>query len=447
MNLARQIERYLPGQLLELVKEISGQAAKRGQRVYLVGGVVRDLLLGYPNFDLDLVVEGDAVKLAQQVAEASQAKLLTHHRFGTAKLRYENFTLDLATARKETYARPGALPAVTPGTLRDDLIRRDFSVNAMAISLAANDYGELIDPHQGRSDLEHRLVRVLHPKSFTDDATRILRGVCYEQRFGFELEPETARLLKRDTLMLDTISGDRIRHELEHILEEKRPELVIKRLADLGVLDRLSPSLKGDGWIAEKFGDARRLKKPNQLPSLYFCLLVYSLSKRDIEQFLARLNIPAKLSLAMRDTFHLKSSLPTMDKPSLKPSEIYYLLREYEPVAIQANAMATESSTTHRHLQLFLTKLRYVRASLNGEDLKKLGLSAGPQMGKILEVLHRAKLDGEVHTRADERKLALSLSPKLQGREGKKTPERRAKVAGQKILGKPPRPARQKKLP
>jgi tRNA nucleotidyltransferase (CCA-adding enzyme) len=414
MNLARQIEQYLPGQLLQLVKEISGQAAKRGQRVYLVGGVVRDLLLGYPNFDLDLVVEGDAVKLAQQVTETRQAKLLAHHRFGTAKLRYENFTLDLATARKETYARPGALPAVTPGTIKDDLIRRDFSINAMAISLAANDYGELIDPHQGRNDLEHRLIRILHPGSFTDDATRILRGVCYEQRFGFELEPETDRLLKRDIPMLDTISGDRIRHELEHIFEEKRPELVIKRLADLGVLHRINPSLKGDGWIAEKFDEARRLKKPTQLPSLYFCLLVYSFGGKDIEQFLARLNIPAKLSRAMRHTLRLKTKLQLLNEPSLKPSEIYYLLREYEPVAIQANAMATESSTIHRHLQLLLTKLRYVRTFLDGEELKKLGFSPGPEMGQTLEVLHKAKLDGQVRTKADEKKLALSLSPKLE---------------------------------
>jgi tRNA nucleotidyltransferase (CCA-adding enzyme) len=414
MNLARQIEQYLPQQLLELVKDISGQAAKRGQRVYLVGGVVRDLLLGYPNFDLDLVVEGDAVKLAQQVAETSQAKLLAHHRFGTAKLRYENFTLDMATARKETYAKPGALPAVTPGTLKDDLIRRDFSINAMAISLAANDYGELVDPHHGKSDLEHRLIRILHPGSFNDDATRILRGVRYEQRFGFEFEAQTAQLLNRDIPMLDTISGDRIRHELELIFKEKQPELAIKRLAELAVLPRISPSLKGDGWIAEKFDKARRLKKPTQLPSLYFCLVIYSFSERGIEQFLARLNISAKLCRAMRDTLRLKTSLPLLDKPSLKPSEIYYLLREYEPVAIQANAIASDSSMIHRHLQLFLTKLRYVRTSLDGEELQRLGISAGPEMGKVLQVLHKAKLDGEVRTRADEKKLALSLSPKLE---------------------------------
>ena len=344
MNLARQIEQYLPRQLLELVKDISRQAAKRGQRVYLVGGVVRDLLLGYPNFDLDLVVEGDAVKLAQQVAETSQAKLLAHHRFGTAKLRYGDFTLDLATARRETYARPGALPAVTPGTLKDDLIRRDFSINAMAISLAANDYGELVDPYQGKSDLEHHLIRVLHPKSFSDDATRILRGVRYEQRFGFEFEPQTAQLLKRNIPMLDTISGDRIRHELELILKEKQPEFAVRRLAELGVLPRISPFLKGDGWIAEKFEKARRLKKPTQLPSLYFCLLIYSFSEKDVEQFLARLNISANLSRAMRDTLRLKTSLPSLDKPSLKPSEIYYLLREYEPCLLYTSPSPRDRS-------------------------------------------------------------------------------------------------------
>jgi tRNA nucleotidyltransferase (CCA-adding enzyme) len=413
MNLARQVEQYLPRQLLELVQDISGQAAKRGQRVYLVGGVVRDLLLGYPNFDIDLVVEGDAVKLAQQAAETSQAKLLAHHRFGTAKLRYENFTLDLATARKETYTRPGALPAVTPGTLKDDLIRRDFSINAMAISLTANDYGELVDPYQGKNDLEHRLIRILHPESFSDDATRILRAIRYEQRLCFELETQTAQLLKRDIPMLDTISGDRIRHELELIFKEKLPEFVIQRLAELGVLQKISLALKGDGWLAGKFDKARRLKKPAQLPSLYFCLLIYSLSESSIEQFLTRLNISGKLSRAMRHTLRLKTRLPLLDKPALKSSEIYYLLREYEPVAIQANALASESTTAQRHLQLFLTKLRYVRTALDGEELKGLGISAGPEMGKVLQILHKAKLDGEVRTKADEEKLALSLVPKL----------------------------------
>ena len=414
MDLSRQIEEYLPRPLLKLVKQISRQGAKLDQKVYLVGGVVRDLLLGYPNFDLDLVVEGDAVKLAQQVTETGQARLLAHKRFGTAKLKYDDFTLDLATARKETYARPGALPAVTPGTLIDDLIRRDFSINAMAMSLTTDNYGQLIDPYQGKNDLEHRLIRVLHSRSFSDDATRILRGVRYEQRFGFEFEAQTADLLERDIPMLDTISGDRIRHELELILKEQRPERAIERLGELGVLARINSSLKGDGWIADKFDRARRLKKPAQLPSLFFCLLVYSLNETDIEQLLVRLNIPAKLSRAMRDTVRLKTRLPLLDEPSLKPSDIHYLLTEYETLAIQTDAIATESPTVRRSLQLFLTKLRYVRTALDGEDLKKLGVSPGPEMGRVLRMLHKAKLDGEVCTRADEKKLAVSSSRKLE---------------------------------
>jgi tRNA nucleotidyltransferase (CCA-adding enzyme) len=411
MNLAGQIKQYLPQELLELVQNISAQADKLGQRVYLVGGVVRDLLLGYPNFDLDLVIEGDAVKLAQQIAEISQTKLVTYSRFGTANLSYGNFTLDMATARGETYAKRGALPLVTPGTLSDDLSRRDFSINAMAISLASNDYGELFDPHQGKSDLEHCLIRILHPESFRDDATRILRAIRYEQRLGFKLETQTARLLKRDIPMLDTISGDRIRHELELILREKYPEYAFKGLDELGILQRISPSLKGDGWIVEKFDKARQLNKPDQLPPLYFCLFVYPLSEKENEQFIHRLNLPTKLSRALRDTLRLKSQLSFLDKSSLKPSEIYYLLHEHEPLAIQANATATESSTVHGYLQLFLAKLRYVKTFLNGEDLKRLGISAGPELGKILQALHRAKLDGEVNTKADEEKLALSLKP------------------------------------
>ncbi len=411
MNLASQIEHYLPQQLLELVRNISLEAERLGQNMYLVGGVVRDLLLGYPNFDLDLVIEGDAVKLARRIAEISDTKLIIHPRFGTAKLSYSNFTLDMATARGETYARPGALPTVTPDSLNGDLFRRDFSINAMAISLNQNNYGELIDPYQGKNDLEHHIIRILHPRSFSDDATRILRAIRYEQRLGFELEPQTAQLLKRDIPMLNAISGDRIRHELELILRERYPEYAIKRLGELGVLQRINPSLNYDGWIAKKFDKARSLNKPSQLPSLYLCLLVYPLDERENEQFIHRLNIPKKLTCTLRDTLRLKSQLHLLDKSFLKHSEIYSLLHEHDLLAIQTNAIASEPSVVCSNLELFLTKLRYVKTSLNGEELKKLGISAGPELGKILQILHKAKLDGEVKTKAEEEKLALLLKP------------------------------------
>ncbi|GAI06484.1 unnamed protein product, partial [marine sediment metagenome] len=230
MNLASKVKSYFPKELLELLRDTSKEASKLGQRVYLVGGIVRDLLLGYPNFDLDLVTEGDAVELANRIARISGAGLVIYPRFSTAKIKSGDFAIDIATARSETYARPGALPAVTPSSIEKDLFRRDFSINAMAISLTAEDYGQLLDPHHGKDDLHSHLIRILHPDSFSDDATRILRAIRYEQRLGFNLEHETARLLKRDIPMLDTISGDRIRHELELIFREEHPEHVIKRL-------------------------------------------------------------------------------------------------------------------------------------------------------------------------------------------------------------------------
>jgi len=411
MNLARQIEQYLPQQLLELIKTISREANQSGQRAYLVGGIVRDMFLGYSNFDIDLVIEGDAVKLAQKIAKVSEANLTIHPRFGTAKLSYSNFTLDMTTVRGETYAKPGALPTVTPGTINGDLLRRDFSINAMAISLNQSNYGELIDPCQGKSDLESHLIRILHPKSFSDDATRIVRAIRYEQRLEFKLEPQTAQLLKQDIPALDTISGDRIRHELGLILREKHPEYALKRLSQLGALHRISPYLKGNGWIAEKFEAARLLNKPSQLSSLYLCLLVYPLHERENEQLIQRLNMPTKLARELRDTLCLKSQLYLLDKPTTKHSEIFYLLHEYSPLAIQTNVVATGLPVACSNLKLFLTKLRYVKTTLNGEELKRLGIPAGPELGKILQMLHRAKLDGKVKTRAEEEKLALLLKP------------------------------------
>lgn len=411
MNLASKVKSYFPKELLELLRDTSNEASKLGQRVYLVGGIVRDLLLGYPNFDLDLVTEGDAVELANRIARISGAGLVIYPRFSTAKIKSGDFAIDIATARSETYARPGALPAVTPSSIEKDLFRRDFSINAMAISLTAEDYGQLLDPHRGKDDLHSHLIRILHPDSFSDDATRILRAIRYEQRLGFNLEHETARLLKRDIPMLDTISGDRIRHELELIFREEHPEHVIKRLGDLGALQRINHSLGGNEWLAAKFDDARRLGKPGELPALYFCLLAYPLNGEQLNQLVSRLNPSAKLTKTLKDTARLKLHLTQLNKPSLKPSNIYYFLHEYDPLAIKANIIAEDKPVICQHLQLFLSKLCYVKSCLNGEDLQRLGIPAGTKLGEILEILHKAKLNGEVTTKDEEEKLARRLRP------------------------------------
>jgi tRNA nucleotidyltransferase (CCA-adding enzyme) len=407
-NLSSQLEKYLPPPVLALTKNAGKEASELGQELYLVGGVVRDLFLGRANLDFDLVVEGNATDLAQRLAQASRAKLTVHSRFGTAKLNYPGFSLDLATARSETYSQPGALPAVKPGSLKDDLIRRDFSINAMALRLNPQRFGELVDQYHGKDDLDNRLIRILHSKSFVDDATRILRAIRYEQRLGFNLDAETEKLLRHNVAMLHTISGDRIRHELELILKEDEPERALRRAEELEVLSQLHPSLKGNGWLSKMFAKARQIGKLTSLSTIYLCLLIYNLSEKANEQFISRLNFPKNSSQAARQTLQLKAQLHSLTNPKLKPGDIYQLLHGYSAPAIQANALASESPVASQHLHLYLTKLRYVKPSLNGEDLKKMGIPAGPKIGEILTALHQARLNGEVRTRKEEEKFVHS---------------------------------------
>jgi tRNA nucleotidyltransferase (CCA-adding enzyme) len=408
-NLSLQLEKYLPPPVLALVKIAGKEASELGQELYLVGGVVRDLLLGRANFDFDLVVEGDAISLARKLAKDSQAKLTVHSHFGTAKLDYPGFSLDLATARSETYGKPGALPTVKPGSLNDDLIRRDFSINAMALHLNPQRFGELIDLYHGKEDLERCLIRILHPKSFIDDATRILRAIRYEQRLGFKLDAETEKLLRHNVAMLDTISGDRIRHELEVILKEDEPERALRRAEELGVLSQLHPLLKGNGWLSKTFAKARQIGKRTSLPALYLCLLIYNLTEKANEQFISRLNFSKNSAQAMNHTLQIKAELNKLAKPHVKSSDIYQLIHGYSAPAIQANALASESLIASQQLHLYLTKLRYVKPILNGEDLKKMGIPSGPEIGEILSALQKARLDGEVKTRKDEEKLINHL--------------------------------------
>jgi tRNA nucleotidyltransferase (CCA-adding enzyme) len=403
-NLSSQLEKYLPQPILALMKIAGKEASELGLGLYIVGGVVRDLFLGRANFDFDLVVEGDAIELAKKLAKYSQAKLTVHSRFGTAKLNYPDFSFDLATARSETYSKPGALPTVKPGRLKDDLIRRDFSINAMALLLNPQHFGELIDLYNGKDDLDNKLIRILHPNSFIDDATRILRAIRYEQRLGFSLEAETEKLLRRDVAMLATISGDRIRHELELILKEDKPELVLRRAGKLGVLHQLHPSLKGNGWLVQKFEQARQSYKRASLPPLCLCLLIYNLTHKENEAFMSRLNFPKISTQAMSHTLQLKAQLHSLTNPRLKPSDIYQSLRSYTTAAIQTNALASESPIASQHLRLYLTKLRYVKPLLNGDDLKRMGIPAGPRTGEILSALQKARLNGEVRTRKEEEK-------------------------------------------
>ena len=406
INLASRIQKQLPAELVHFMQAAGEIADSQGQSLYLVGGVVRDLLLGRANLDLDLVVAGDAINLASRLAQNYPGKITTHPRFNTAKLQWAKWSVDLTTARSETYARPGALPSVKPGSLRNDLSRRDFTINTMAIHLDPDHYGNLIDLYDGMPDLEHKLIRILHEKSFVDDATRIWRGLRYEQRLNFHLEESTLKLLKRDIPMLDTISSDRIRHELELVLKEEFPEKVLRRAEELRVLKWLHPSLKGNGWLAGRFEQARQLSSPTLPPvGLHLTLLTYHLTETEAEQLIIKLRLPKSLAQTLRDTNNLKARLKSLADPTLPPSSSHHYLHGSSPVAITASSLASDSPVVHHHTQLFLNTLRYVKPTLTGNDLQGMGISPGPRIKEILNLLHEARLDGKVTSKQGEEEM------------------------------------------
>ena len=416
-NLSSRIKEYLPSELVNFVQAVGAIAAYQGHHLYLVGGVVRDLLLDRSNLDLDLVVEGDALALAQQAASVTQGKLTVYRRFGTARLRWGKWSIDFVRARSETYDRPGALPRVTPGSLSEDLFRRDFTINAMAINLNPGCYGEVIDIYGGRADLEKKYIRVLHEKSFTDDATRIWRALRYEQRLDFHLETDTRRLLARDIPMLDTISSDRIRHELDLVLKEAQPEKVLRRAKELKVLSRLHPALKAGHTLSARFQRAREVVSPesqlaselasseSRLASVYLALLTYPLTDKEVEDFISLLRVPGRSAKIMRDSQNLKTKLKLLATANLAPSRVYTALQGYAPVALLVSAVATDSTTVSRNIGLFYGWLRYVKPSLTGNCLIQMGVAPGPGVKEFLERLRAARLDGEVTTRQGEREM------------------------------------------
>jgi tRNA nucleotidyltransferase (CCA-adding enzyme) len=408
INLDSKLKKYLPAELADFMHIIGEIADKRGFGLFLVGGVVRDLLLGHPNYDIDMVVEGDAIALTRSLP-LQKSKTEVHTSFGTAKYKFGKWAIDLATARSESYETPGILPAVKPSDIKTDLLRRDFTINAMAISLNPGNYGELIDPNNGIIDLKRKLIRILHEKSFVDDATRIWRAIRYEQRLDFEIEKETLRLLKRGLNMLDTISGDRIRHELEIVLREKEPEKIFRRADELKVISKIHSNLKGNEDLAEKFEEARQLGLiDTSLSMVYFALLIYQLKIEEFEIVSSNLNFNKKLNKLLKETIELENILPSLDKQDLLPSEIYFILFQYSELAIIANSISINSVTIKRNIDDYLTKLRHIKPRLNGDDLKRMNIVEGPEIKRILNMLHAARLDGKVNTKQGEIRLVYS---------------------------------------
>lgn len=405
-----KITKELPAKVASFIRVAGKIAEKTGMSMYLVGGIVRDLLIGRQSKDIDIMVEGDAIAVAASMSKILGSKPTIHKRFGTATFKLGEYRIDLATCRSETYNHPGALPSIKPGSIKEDLFRRDFTVNAMAACINTSRFGAIIDLYGGQKDLEKKLIRILHDRSFTDDATRIMRAVRYEQRLGFKLEPKTARILRRDLDMLDMISGDRLRHEVILWLEELQSGKILGRAFKLGILAKLHPALQWDRHTAKAFRDAAAIPGNLHPIQLGFAILIYNLNKEQLGELLNRLNIRGgELEEIARHTLSLRSNLTLFDRKSMKPSEIYLKLKGFNGSAVRANHLLSTSENVRSNLELYLAKLHRVKTLLNGEDLAKLGVPRGRKMGIILEKLLIARLDGKIKSRPDEERMALQF--------------------------------------
>ncbi|MBI5953239.1 MAG: CCA tRNA nucleotidyltransferase [Chloroflexi bacterium] len=401
----------IPSEKQNLLSEIAAQAESLGMSCYVVGGFVRDLLLGQPINDLDIVVEGDAVKLGKSLVEKFGGKLTTHYKFHTAiwaipsMFNVERSTLDLITARTETYSRPGALPTVTPSTIEDDLRRRDFTINAMAIRLDGDHFGELLDPLNGQDDLEKKIVRVLHPRSFIDDPTRIFRAVRYEQRYSFILHPSSFILINPESLtIIQALSGERIRHEFDLIFEEGNSHQMIVRLGELDVFKWIHPELPMFNSGHSDFLEMDTgLDIPASRTTMGYMLWLMDLSEAAILSIARRLSFSSDLTHSVWGASQLKKSLPFLVNSS--PSIWVSALEKLPLLSIYAAYLVSGEKALLDYLSFW----RHVKPRTTGDDLKARGLESGPRYGEILTRLRAAWLDGEVNSEKEEKELLNRL--------------------------------------
>ena len=354
--------RALPG--LDRVRE-----AASGTATYLVGGAVRDLLLGRDRTDLDIAVEGDAAAVGRRLG----GEVRTHERFATATVHTDGLELDLATSRSESYPEPGALPEIQPATLSEDLARRDFTLNAMAVPLAGDP--ELIDPHGGLEDLKRGALRVLHDGSFVDDPTRALRAARYAARYGFDLDPDTERLLREADLA--TVSSDRVDAELRKLAAEETARRGFELLDEWGLvplpddapelIDAVSALMVGEAWSRVADRDDAVLAAARG-------------RGRDAAGELAAAEVTA-------------------------PSQAVDLARGQDGVTLAlARALGAE------WLDRYVEEWRDIRLDIDGDDLMEAGIPEGPAIGRGLTAALRAKLDGEVASTEDELRVALDVA-------------------------------------
>ena len=399
-----QIAAAVSGGQLAVLSALRQLASEEEVPVYLVGGAVRDYVLGIPTRDLDFVVVGNATIVATELANNLSGTVTVHQRFGTATVEIDGDRVDIVTARKEAYASPGSLPEVSFSDLNQDLARRDFSINAMALPLSGES-PNVIDPHGGLHDLANGSIAILHPDSFTDDPTRMLRAVRYEQRLGFQIFETTMAELKKSINEghVPAVSGDRWRQEFQKIFDEDRGSEMFGRAIEIGILPAIHPALSNDAGLAPLIGET------SLSPCDYLAALVRDLSPVDGDAVSQRLNLPIDWARMVRDTIALKEITPTISETGAKISAICRLLDGLDPESIAVSARFSQDAQLATKLRRYLDEWRLVRTALTGDDLMAMGLTPGVKIGEVLQELHSAKLDGLISSETEERAMVNQI--------------------------------------
>ena len=398
---------------LQRVFEAVAVAAEHADGVYLVGGTVRDILLGEPSFDVDIAVEGDAVALARTLAEALDGRVRPHEKFGTAVVVYgDGERVDVVTARTEFYDAPAALPTVEHATIGEDLFRRDFTINSMAASLKGEDFGRLVDPFGGRRDLAAERIRVLHNLSFIEDPTRIFRAIRYENRYGFRMDDHTLSLARTciEIGLVGNLSSSRLRDELFAILEEGEVAHSVRRLAELHADRAVHPHLAADEEAIDLIGRFRDLNVEFGLGIPAWRLGLAALARRlppdEVYGWLAGLKVRRKdaeqIAAAVTVGPRLVEQLRTRE---LDAAELVAIADPYAP---DAPLFALALSDDER-LRKYFGSLQAIRLEITGSDLAELGLGESPRVGEILGELRRRKLNGQLDGRESELAAAREL--------------------------------------
>ncbi|MGH2586977.1 MAG: hypothetical protein ACRDJE_18850 [Dehalococcoidia bacterium] len=413
-DLLRLLEAGLGGDETLLLDAVRAGAEDRGTAVYLVGGAVRDLLIGRMSPDWDVAVEGDAIGLAREVARRlGLERPVVHEAFGTATVTLGGAHVDLITTRQEEYPEPGALPVVRLSTLADDLARRDFTINAMALGLSGAQTGDLVDPYGGVSDLHAGVIRVLHEGSFRDDATRLLRAARYAARFRFSLERETERLAHRNRAFLATISPARVRNEFERAFAEPRPAAVFRLMQRLDLPPALLPELRfGERTLT----GLRRLSEAEWRDgALPWLVPVLRWQENRLTRYVERFALMHNEARAVRAIPRVRSALATLARDDAGPSKIVAKLDGLPEPALCAWVRWAPRSRSGMIARRYLDELRHVRPLLTSEDLKRMGVAEGPLFGEVVRALRAARLDDPTLTLDDEVRLVQDMVKQYPG--------------------------------